>query len=71
VKYLLSLALLAGCASAQNRHEALVQALVVHCQVEALQPLLLDPEHVDAAEVKAALKAMKDCTAVADAGPAH
>lgn len=70
MKYLLALTLLAGCASAQ-KHDALAEALVVHCQVEALQPLLLDPEHVDASEVKAALKAIKDCSAVADAGPAH
>ena len=70
MKYLLSLALLAGCASAQ-KHDALAEALVIHCQVEALQPLLLDTEHADAADVKAALKAMKDCAAVADAGPAH
>lgn len=68
-EYLLALVLLAGCASAQ-RHDALAEALVVHCQAEALQPLLLDPEHVDAAEVKAALKAMKACSAMADAGPA-
>ena len=68
MKYLLALALL-GCASAQ-KHDSLAEALVIHCQVEALQPLLLDPEHADAAEVKAALKAMKDCAAVADAGPA-
>lgn len=67
---LVALALIVGCASAQQQ-DAIAKALVVHCQVEALQPLLVDPEHADAAEVKAALKAIKACEAVADAGTTH
>jgi hypothetical protein len=68
---LILLAVLALSCGASTNQSLIAQAVEARCQVEALHPLLLDPENATAAQVRDAVAAIKACSAAADAGPTH
>ena len=59
-----------GCASTNQRADLVAEALRIHCQAVAIQPLVANPEQATAAQLLEVVEQVKHCADISDAGPA-